>query len=263
GFSTSRLARRAGPAGRGSRPAAGRHEHCGRRQAGLALGLGVERRSKDQREDADDDEQPDQEDDADRSAEKFHHVGPLRVRRRRGHARTAPAAEGARDKQDRRSRRDDASALRRRQSSTCDSRPSASFGSNHVDFGGISRSASATSISSSMLVGWSANATAARPESTRRSSSARPRTPPTNAIRASVRGSAMPSSGAMTRACSRLTSSRPTGSAGSAPDLSASAYHVPSRYMPNVRRAAGLTGRSAARTWNSAPSRSRNSAVVM
>src|SRR5690606_6770442 len=211
--------------------------------------LAFQRRSKDQCEDTDDDEQPDQEDVADRTAKELQHSGSLRSSGTEScKIGATPGASVERVVRERPS-----AATRRRaaphQSSTCDSSPSASFGSNQVDFGGISSSASATSMSSSMLVGWSANATAARRESTRRSSSSSPRTPPTNAIRASVRGSSMPSSGPITRACKRLTSSRPTGSAGNAPDLSASEYHVPSRYMPNVRRAEGLAAFSATRTW--------------
>ena len=60
------------------------------------------------------------------------------------------------------------------QSITWDTSPSASLGSNQVDFGGITSLLSATAINWSMRVGCSAKATAISPESTRFSSSARP-----------------------------------------------------------------------------------------
>src|SRR5207249_2512085 len=49
---------------------------------------------------------------------------------------------------------------------SCISNPSRSFGSNHVDFGGMIASASDTAISSSTLTGCIENATAALPLST-------------------------------------------------------------------------------------------------
>ena len=54
---------------------------------------------------------------------------------------------------------------------------------------------SATAISCSMRVGCRANAAAARPDCTRRSSSARPRTPPTKSMRGSVVANLSPALG--------------------------------------------------------------------
>ena len=63
--------------------------------------------------------------------------------------------------------------------------PLLSFGSNHVDFGGINRFASATAKSSSMDVGYIENASFIS-LSARRSSSDKPRIPPIKSIRLSV-----------------------------------------------------------------------------
>ena len=52
--------------------------------------------------------------------------------------------------------------------------PSASFGSNQVDFGGMMAPASATAMRSAIAVGWSAKATAAASDLTSRSSSLEP-----------------------------------------------------------------------------------------
>jgi hypothetical protein len=80
----------------------------------------------------------------------------------------------------------------RAHSSACESSPSASFGSNQVDFGGTRSPASATAINCSMRVWCSANAIAARRSRTRCSRSITPRAPPTKSIRFSVRGSPTP-----------------------------------------------------------------------
>ena len=72
--------------------------------------------------------------------------------------------------------------------------PLRSFGSNHVDFGGMSIPASATRSSSSIEVGYMEKAIP--PDASARSvSSLRPRIPPIKLMRESVLGSWMPSSG--------------------------------------------------------------------
>src|SRR5204862_8227472 len=112
------------------------------------------------------------------------------------------------------------------------SRPSRSFGSNHVDFGGMMPPSSAIDIRSSMVTGCMEKATAARPSLTADSSAAVPRAPPTKSIRLSLRMSPILRSGSSTWCCRRATS-RPLArepSAGAAFDRS-SAYHAPSRYI--------------------------------
>src|SRR5450759_4061757 len=74
----------------------------------------------------------------------------------------------------------------------CTKRPERSFGSNHVDFGGIVAPASAIAMTSARDVGNIENATAPHPERTRPSSSPVPRIPPTKSKRGSVRGTPMP-----------------------------------------------------------------------
>ncbi len=74
--------------------------------------------------------------------------------------------------------------------------PLRSFGSNHVDFGGIIRPASAISVRSSSVVGYIENAIFIS-VSARFSSSVRPLMPPTKSILLSVRGSVMPNIGAI------------------------------------------------------------------
>ena len=67
--------------------------------------------------------------------------------------------------------------------------PSRSFGSNHVLFGGMTRSASDTAMSSSTVVGYNQKATDQLPLSTNPASCSGPRTPPTKSIRGSDRWS--------------------------------------------------------------------------
>ena len=117
--------------------------------------------------------------------------------------------------------------------------PSRSFGSNHVDLGGMMPPASAIAIRSSMPTGNSENATAARPLATSRSSSACPRIPPTKSMRLSVRGSPTPRCGPSTVRCNTSTSSAsardvPAGGAGNT-----SVCQRPARYIPTSPRRRG------------------------
>ena len=91
--------------------------------------------------------------------------------------------------------------------SGCTNKPLRSFGSNQVDFGGITLFSSAICISSATEVGNIANASAISPLSTRRSSSPNPRIPPTKSIRLSVRGSPMAKIGSNSCFCRMDTSS--------------------------------------------------------
>ena len=91
-------------------------------------------------------------------------------------------------------------------------RPLRSLGSNQVDLGGMILPLSAMAMSCATVVGNMENAARYWPLSTRFSSSAVPRMPPTKSIRFEVRGSSMPSTGESRLSWSTLTSSDRTGS---------------------------------------------------
>src|SRR5207253_6957368 len=116
--------------------------------------------------------------------------------------------------------------------SSCISNPSRSFGSNHVDFGGMIASASDTVISSSTLTGYIENATAALPLSTSCSSATVPLAPPTKSIRRSVRISPIPSTGPSTFSCNKLQSRESMRPVPILPALSRSRqYQAPPTYI--------------------------------
>ena len=129
------------------------------------------------------------------------------------------------------------------------SKPSLSFGSNHVDFGGMMPPSSDIAIKSWIVTGYIEKATAAWPLATavRARSPARRRR---NRIRLSVRMSSIFSSGASTRMPRRATSSdcarKPP--AGAAPDRSIACY-LPSRYIDTspFRRGVGVPSVTGAR----------------
>ena len=100
-------------------------------------------------------------------------------------------------------------------------KPLRSLGSNQVDFGGMVLPASATAMTSLMLVGCIEKATLI-PALTRFSNSCNPRIPPTKSIRLSVFGSWIPKIGESRLFCRIETSSRAIGSS--------------SLYVPGFRR---------------------------
>ena len=90
--------------------------------------------------------------------------------------------------------------------------PSRSFGSNQVDFGGITPPESATCRSAFNETGGTAKATLNFPESTNLTNSPVPRIPPTKSIRLSVRGFVIPSTGSSKLRDKMLISSDSIGS---------------------------------------------------
>src|SRR5215475_2319190 len=82
------------------------------------------------------------------------------------------------------------------------------------------------------------------PDDTRRSSSDRPRAPPTKSIRLSVRGSVMPNNGSITLRARMVIGRRPIGSCGTSSGRIVSRYQRPARYMPNSCDERGRTGSS-------------------
>src|SRR6056297_3895718 len=109
--------------------------------------------------------------------------------------------------------------------SLCTKSPLLSFGSNHVDFGGITIPASAIESRSSMVVGYIEKAIAMS-VSARRSSSLKPLMPPTNPILWSVLGFPIPRTGSRRFFWRIETSKRSTGSESShVPCFALNLYH--------------------------------------
>src|SRR5680860_1305809 len=122
--------------------------------------------------------------------------------------------------------------------------PLRSLGSNQVDLGGISLSASATFISSPMEVGYKEKATFI-PAFTLFSNSSKPLIPPTNSILWSVRGSFISKIGVSKLFCSIDTSRLSTTSSSlKVPGFVVNLYQELFRYIPKVCFASGLYGSS-------------------